>query len=154
MLGEVAAISLWEPWASLMRAGSKRVETRSWYTPHRGPLLICASKKRDALSLNLLREPAFTRGIAPLVERGEVLHFGMAVALVDLVEVVRTDARPARLEHLFTADEMAFGDYSARRFGWVTENLRTFPPFPVRGAQGLFRVTLPEGFVAQREART
>lgn len=146
----VTAISLWEPWASLMRAGSKRVETRSWYTAHRGPLLICASKKRNVLSLNLLHEPAFSRGIAPLVGRGEGLHFGMAVALVDLVDVVRTDLRPARWEHVFVGDELAFGDYSGRRYAWVTDNLRTFDPFPVRGAQGVFKVDVPSYLLAAR----
>lgn len=141
--GTFAAISLWEPWASLMRSGAKTIETRSWYTRHRGPLLICASRKKDPFSLNLLFDPAFSRGVAPLVERGEGLHFGMAVALVDLVDVVRTDQRPARWEHRFTAGEMVFGDYSGRRFAWITDNLRVFDPFPVRGRQGLFTVETP-----------
>ena len=32
------AISLWQPWASAVALGSKRVETRSWSTSYRGPL--------------------------------------------------------------------------------------------------------------------
>jgi len=35
------ALSLWQPWASLMALGVKRIETRSWQTQHRGPLIIC-----------------------------------------------------------------------------------------------------------------
>ena len=42
----VTAISLWEPWASLMATGAKTIETRGWATRHRGPLLICAAKRR------------------------------------------------------------------------------------------------------------
>lgn len=45
----LAAISLWEPWASLMfpagRKPFKRIETRSWATPYRGDVLICAAKR-------------------------------------------------------------------------------------------------------------
>lgn len=33
------AISLWQPWATLMAIGAKTIETRSWSTRHRGPRL-------------------------------------------------------------------------------------------------------------------
>src|SRR3972149_12240119 len=42
--GVMKAISLWQPWASLIAVGAKKYETRSWDTPYRGPLVICASK--------------------------------------------------------------------------------------------------------------
>lgn len=38
------AISLWQPWASAIALGSKRIETRSWSTSYRGPLAIHAAK--------------------------------------------------------------------------------------------------------------
>lgn len=41
-------ISLWQPWATLMAIGAKRIETRSWPTSHRGPLAIHAAKKRPS----------------------------------------------------------------------------------------------------------
>jgi activating signal cointegrator 1 len=37
------AISLLQPWATLVVMGVKTIETRSWQTPHRGELLIHAS---------------------------------------------------------------------------------------------------------------
>ncbi len=37
------AISLKEPWASLVMNGKKTIETRVWQTKYRGKLLICAS---------------------------------------------------------------------------------------------------------------
>ena len=40
------AISLWQPWASLMAAGAKHNETRSWRTCHFGDLVVCSAKKR------------------------------------------------------------------------------------------------------------
>lgn len=40
------AITLWQPWASLVAVGAKTIETRSWSTKHRGPLAIHAAAKR------------------------------------------------------------------------------------------------------------
>lgn len=41
------AITLWQPWASLIACGAKTIETRSWGTPYRGPLAIHASKRMN-----------------------------------------------------------------------------------------------------------
>ena len=37
-------LSLWQPWATLMAIGAKKIETRHWYTRYRGPLVIHAAK--------------------------------------------------------------------------------------------------------------
>lgn len=39
------ALSLKQPWANLIRDGRKTIETRTWSTPFRGDLLLCASKQ-------------------------------------------------------------------------------------------------------------
>lgn len=39
-------LSLWQPWATLMALGVKTIETRSWSTRYRGPLLIHAAKRK------------------------------------------------------------------------------------------------------------
>jgi hypothetical protein len=70
MDGYIKAVSLWEPWASLMRTGAKTIETRSWFTSYRGPLLICAAKKKDPASLALLEDPVFRAGLMRAVPRG------------------------------------------------------------------------------------
>ncbi|XP_006770900.1 PREDICTED: activating signal cointegrator 1 [Myotis davidii] len=41
-------LSMHQPWASLLVRGIKRVEGRSWYTPHRGRLWIAATAKRPS----------------------------------------------------------------------------------------------------------
>ncbi len=38
------AISLKQPWANLVASGQKTIETRTWSTTYRGPLLIVSSK--------------------------------------------------------------------------------------------------------------
>lgn len=38
------ALSIKEPWVSMVVSGQKTIEIRTWNTSHRGKLLICASK--------------------------------------------------------------------------------------------------------------
>ena len=37
------ALTVKNPWATLIAQGKKTIETRTWATNYRGPLLICAS---------------------------------------------------------------------------------------------------------------
>lgn len=37
------ALTVKQPWASLVAYGEKTIEYRSWATDYRGPLLICAA---------------------------------------------------------------------------------------------------------------
>lgn len=39
----IPAISVKQPWASMVASGVKTIETRTWWTPYRGPLAICSS---------------------------------------------------------------------------------------------------------------
>ena len=41
----VRAISLKQPWASMIAEGRKSIETRKWATTHRGEILIVSSKR-------------------------------------------------------------------------------------------------------------
>jgi hypothetical protein len=153
----VKALSLWEPWASLMRTGGKTIETRSWPTAYRGPLLICASKRhRKTEVLHLCCNWAFQGGLAPLVGRRldrtgktwaanadrliDALSFGKAVAVVDLYRVERTDS--CTLGEV--EQEREFGDYSPGRWAWFTRNLRAIEPFEMLGHQGLWNEVLDE----------
>jgi hypothetical protein len=41
------ALSIQQPWANMIASGDKSIETRTWKTNHRGPLLIVSSKTPD-----------------------------------------------------------------------------------------------------------
>ncbi|WP_180267711.1 hypothetical protein [Nostoc linckia] len=43
---EIKALSLWQPWATLIGMEVKRYETRSWGTNYRGRLLFVLLRKR------------------------------------------------------------------------------------------------------------
>lgn len=44
------AITIWQPWASLIACGAKKYETRPWATSYRGPIAIHAAA-RDTKSI-------------------------------------------------------------------------------------------------------
>jgi hypothetical protein len=51
-------ITLWQPWASLILWGEKKIETRSWATQHRGLLAIhSAAKDHPTLAAICATEP-------------------------------------------------------------------------------------------------
>lgn len=126
-------ISLWQPWASLIAIGAKKYETRSWYTPYRGPLLIHAAQTKTEM-WNLSHEP-FRSALAP---GGEVvIPFGQVLCLVDLVEVVPVENVIGRIGER----ERAFGDYTPHRgrYAWKLDNLRLLRQFiPLRGQRRLW----------------
>lgn len=39
----IPAMSIKQPWASMIARGEKSIETRTWTTGYRGPLVICSS---------------------------------------------------------------------------------------------------------------
>lgn len=136
------ALTLTQPWASLMALGVKKAETRSWSTRYRGPLAIHAAKTFPGWAKELFWDelieyfPGFEQGCYPIPER---LPRGEIVAICELCAVVSTDNDEfmARLPEL----EMPLGDYSAGRFAWVVKNVRALPkPMPCRGHLGLWDV--------------
>lgn len=142
------ALSLWQPWATLVAIGAKQVETRSWYTSYRGPLVICASKKWNWDLYNLCLETEFYDALKVSVCGNGCsravptpLPLGVALARVTLVDCLRTDVFVRRYPLLATDQELRFGDYTHGRYAWVFEDIQPFvSPPPLRGAQGLFEI--------------
>ena len=132
---EARCISLWQPWASLIMTGAKTYETRSWETSYRGPLVICAAKRRVARELAAyLEDEEFKKGLAGKTV-GD-LPFGCALCVVELAACIPTE----EIHWQEIRNERGFGDYSPGRFGWKLEKLRSFKaPIPIVGRQGLFK---------------
>jgi hypothetical protein len=129
-----------------MATGAKSIETRNWPTSYRGPLLICASKRRVLRDLwDDLDCSSFQQGLERLFKENrrvlpEDLNFGHAVALVDLVDCVPTGDLQADDQ---IGTDAPFGNFAPGRFGFVARRLRRIRPFPVRGERGFFSVELP-----------
>jgi hypothetical protein len=140
----VRAISLWQPWATLIAIGAKSIETRSWETLHRGPIAIHAAKKWDrTLAAMCVDQPHFRKrlfapehGLVSEDGKGLVLPFGCIVATASLVRIERIGVS---YRHGISDEEAAFGDYSPGRFAWhLRDVVKLDVPVPVRGAQGIF----------------
>lgn len=141
------ALTLWQPWASLIAWGEKQYETRSWPTSHRGLLAIHAGKQSEIaelLALNSFYPEAFARhGFSPDVP----LPAGVMLCIVRLVDCCKTEnlTRNALPGLRISQAEEMFGDYSSGRFAWKMEIVEVFnEPIPARGAQGLWDWQRPE----------
>lgn len=118
------ALTIKQPWAWAIMASAKTVENRSWYTHHRGPLLIHAGARPDASELVAA---TFT---AARVTLPSDLAVGVILGTVDLVSVCSSSE--------LAGDPWAFGPWC-----WKLENPQLFEqPIPWRGQQGLFDVPL------------
>ena len=125
------AISLWQPWASLMAMELKRDETRHWKTSYRGTLLIHAAKK--VVSWPSITIQGVFDGIA---FQPSDLPLGKILCQVELF-----DCEKIRWNTKIGYPESEFGDYTIGRYRWRTKNLLTFKdPIPFRGSQGFFNV--------------
>lgn len=129
------AVSLWQPWASAVVLGYKRIETRKWSTPFRGTLAIHAAKKRDSITTQMEN---VARGELGLV-LPDPLPRGGVIGLVDLVDIREMD------EELIAAQtelELALGDWREGRFAWYFENPRPIVPWlEVRGYQRMWHLS-------------
>jgi hypothetical protein len=158
------ALTLTQPYATLVAIGAKRIETRSWSTRYRGPLAIHAAKSlRPVGGTNGLTELCHTElFVHALAHHGYVvqipgyatplpLPLGVIVANCTLVDVVpvedvlcRVQIRPRDYDtgyYLWSVDdsERAFGDYTPGRYAWLLADVRPIdPPIPATGRQGLW----------------
>lgn len=120
------ALTLTQPWATLMALQAKTVETRSWHTKYRGELIIHAAKGFPSHARLLCAQPAFSRALKGI--KAADLPRGRAVCIVELVAVVETD-RLDKLDLLGmtkpSIQETVFGDFTPGRWAWITRFVRT-----------------------------
>lgn len=152
------ALTLHQPWASLIAIGAKRIETRSWSTSYRGPLAIHAAAHVPAGGLGyvpgrvnaveILRAGGVLGGAdmdhrrpASWMECKYRLPLGAVVATCRLVDVVPTDLNAPSEHHdrwgyyvrhdgvLFLGtQEFAFGDFTRGRYAWLLADVKPLDP--------------------------
>lgn len=141
---EIRLLSLWQPWASLVALGLKRIETRSWGTKYRGLVAIHAARRWTASSLEFANQLAL-EGLVPRMAALPVadLPLGSILSVEYLSDVLTTEDAAQRLavtRDPTLARELRFGDFTFGRKAWLFDPERHRPlatPFPYRGAQGL-----------------
>lgn len=140
------AITLTQPWATLVAIGAKQFETRSWRPAYRGPIAIHAAKDMPRSADDLtLRKPFYDvlraagyDGVHTLLPQGAILAVGDLTWCRSTDRDASSHADRAWFDSL-GAQELAFGDYSPGRWAWRLENVRQLAePVPARGYQFLW----------------
>ena len=128
------ALSIRQPWASLIVLGLKDIENRTWATRQRGTILVHASKgmtrteHEDAIEFALdaipqMKGHAFAgKTLAELGFAFDALPRGGIIGTVEIVGCVRDSLSP-----------WFIGDY-----GFVLQNPKPLPFKPLKGALGFF----------------
>lgn len=149
------ALTLCQPYATLIALGEKTFETRGYDTRYRGPLAIHAGRTlsyiggKRGLRSTCAREP-FRRVLteAGLADPADLL-LGVVIAVVDLVETFRSEGEPPPGA---PETEVAFGDFSEGRYMWEMHNVRRLPePLPACGHQRLWNPPASVSLSARRQ---
>jgi hypothetical protein len=136
----VKALPLWQPWATLVAIGAKRVETRG-YAPGRlglvfGQRIAIHATKTDK-ELWICGMDHFRDHIADPAE----LPLGALVATCTLARASQITEETALELFRRSPQEHAFGDYTAGRWAWVLSDVEQLSePIPFKGSQGAFDV--------------
>lgn len=133
------ALSLLQPWASLVVMGVKKIETRGWSTKYRGDILIHASTGKSG---NIF---AAQHPFKKYIKEFKQLPFGAIIGKVTVIKIIRTEELllPDAEINKLTMEEKAFGDYTSGRFAWMLEDAEQFKkPIPARGMLNLWEYKL------------
>lgn len=126
---ELKALSIHGPWAWAIIAGHKRVENRSWTTPHRGRIAVHAglSTGSDERAIGLFRELG--------IDWPEEFPRDVLIGTIDVVDILPQEEYLAKFGSDPKNRAMAFGPLC-----WVLDNPRICKPIPCPGALNLWNV--------------
>ena len=146
-----AAVSLWEPWASLWVGGPKTIETRTWPFPPRFGgqwIAVHAAKRWTGEQVSVCRQPRYADALREIgfrllprhrVYRPAPRTLGCFVGAVRLLHNEHASLLARALLAAGNLDELAFGDYSLGRWGWLTSDRRRIAtPILGVGRQGFW----------------
>lgn len=123
------ALTIHQPWASLIIQGHKQVENRPWQTDYRGTIAIHAAASRNSLIDG--RYTALMQGIK--LPPDDQLVYAAIIGLVDLVDIVRYPDIPGEL----------INGFASGPFCWILKNPRPIKhPIPYRGQLKFFNVEI------------
>ncbi|HXI41622.1 MAG TPA: ASCH domain-containing protein [Bryobacteraceae bacterium] len=132
------ALTLWQPWASLVALGEKRIETRCWSTKYRGHLAIHAAAKTPAFLGASRHTEQFIAELADVLNvRISAVPCAVAelprsavLCIVELCSIEET----TRCREILCERERIFGNYEDGRYAWALEMVEKLePPIPAKG---------------------
>lgn len=148
------ALTVYQPWASLISMGLKTVETRGWKTNYRGPLAIHAAKRLwpqagvELLNNERVLEAWRHASGAEMQKAWHLWPHGAIVAtcrlaycreIPDWPALYVYDVRMKAEVRIEESLEGLLGDFTPGRFIWVLENIQPLiKPIPAMGRQGMW----------------
>ncbi|MCZ0984036.1 ASCH domain-containing protein [Streptomyces diastatochromogenes] len=115
----IRALTVRQPWAGAIAHADKRIENRSWTTPHRGAVLIHSAAKPDQQANQYAPMTAIVRGLQ--------LDLGAVIAVARIV-----DCHPD--------DGACTGWSMPGHFHWQLDQVTALPlPVPATGALQLWK---------------
>ena len=133
------AITIRQPWASLIVAGLKDVENRTWKTNYRGRVLIHAgASKKEGWNLTESQNLFVAKSKSPLIKTEfEDLPFGAILGSVEIVDCVQN--------HPSVWAEKGM-------WNWILRNPRMYDK-PIEGVKGKLPLLEYEGGIPEQETR-
>ena len=128
----IKAITIWQPWASLIIAGAKEYETRGWMP---SPIQL---RVGDPIAIHAAkREPERIAELWPYINwittGWEQLPTGCVLGYGYFQGAIKTD------DANVSRQERKLGDWSPGRYAWRITNVHVFAePVPATGKQGLW----------------
>lgn len=143
------AITVIQPWASLLAEGAKRYETRSWKTNYRGEILIHAGKKDPLHGMLAMGEEPWADAEIALGIHGAANVFdhlptGAIIGKARLVNCIEITPGFAERMERNNPTEYSFGDFTPGRYAWEMKDAEDFDePIWLSGKQGLWNYDGP-----------
>ena len=156
------ALTILQPWASLIACGAKKIETRSWATRYRGPIAIHVAQHKDTprcawqepFKSELTKAGMFTE--YPGGKLGfKLKHNGCVIAIAELVDCVKVVKKTGEMSslpyynallsngHVVDGNEFYFGIYTVGRYAWILEKVRPIEPVFAKGMQRIWNWEVP-----------
>ena len=125
------ALSLTEPYATLIKDGKKKIETRSWKTNYRGKLYIHSS------STKIPKEYKNNVELMSLVDINK-LNYGNIICSCELVDCVEmTDKFIEKIKQ--NKNEYISGVYAKGRYAWILKDIKILDkPIKAKGHLGIW----------------
>ena len=135
---------MWQPWASLLVHGIKKIEGRSWYSEHRGLLWIASCAKRaDKGQIQCTEGEYFLRNHKQPIAFPDSYPAGVLLGCVEVVDVMSNEDYMKLHPHCQEENGSAFL--------FVCENAQVLPvPIPISGKHKLY--TLPPDILQKANA--
>ena len=125
-------LSLTQPYASLIKYGYKKIETRSWKTSYRGKIYIHASSTKIPKKYNDKKE------VMDLV-KDKNIEYGRIICCCDLVDCKLMTEEFINDLKKNNYTEYICGEYEVGRYAWILENIKVLEcPIEAKGHLGIW----------------